>query len=91
MQLLDEAEEEAESRPLCITQHEEFRYICLRRSVLTVALYIHRHRYGTSDVPTDENRYSAYMWYAVMVNINFYSLRRFRFIYYRQLVWWAWQ
>ena len=33
--------------------------VCLNRAVLTVALYSHRHRYGTSDVPVDENRYVA--------------------------------
>ena len=27
--------------------------------MITVALYSHCHRYGTSDVPADENRYVA--------------------------------
>jgi len=43
--------------PDCITEHVDFSTVCLNRAVLTVALYSHRHRYGTSDVPTDENRY----------------------------------
>ena len=48
---------ETESPPQCITRHADFANVCLCRAVLTVALYSHRHRYGTSDVPEDENRY----------------------------------
>ena len=48
---------EAEARPQCITEHVGFRDVCLSRHVLTVSLYSHCHRYGTSDFPTDENRY----------------------------------
>ena len=48
---------EAGSHPDCITEHVDFSTVCLNRAVLTVALYSHRHRYGTSDVPADENRY----------------------------------
>jgi len=57
VQLLDEIE--TESRPQCITQHTDFTNVCLCRAVLTVSLYSHRHRYGTSDVPTDENRFQG--------------------------------
>ena len=52
VQLLDNTE----SRPQCITQHTDFNNVCLCRAVLTVSLYSYRHRYGTSDVSTDEDR-----------------------------------
>ena len=57
VQLLDS--EETESCPQCIIYHAGFRDVCLSRAVLTVALYMysHRHRYGTSDIPTDETGY----------------------------------
>ena len=51
VQLLDNTE----SRPQCITQHADFNNVCLCRAVLTVS-YSHRHRFGTSDAPTDEDR-----------------------------------
>ena len=54
--LSSEGESSLESQ--CITRHVDFTNVCLCRAVLTVALYSHRHRYGTSDVPEDENRYS---------------------------------
>ena len=56
MLLLNGEEETAEARPQCIIQHAGFRDICLSIHILTVALYSHHHRYGTSDIPTDENR-----------------------------------
>ena len=58
VQLLDAIVDgvETESRPECIIRHAGFREVCLSRVVLTVSLYSHRHRYGTSDIPTDENR-----------------------------------
>ena len=58
-QLLD-SESKAASFPQCITRHADFTNICLCRGVLTVALHSHRHRYGTHDVPEDENRYMYY-------------------------------
>ena len=42
--------------PTCITQHPEFHSACLCRIVLIIAFHSHRHRYGESDVPTDEHR-----------------------------------
>ena len=42
--------------PVCITQHPEFSSACLCRTVLTIAYHSHQHRYGTSSMPTDENR-----------------------------------
>ena len=42
--------------PACITHHPEFSSACLCRTVLTIAGHGHRHRYGTSSIPTDENR-----------------------------------
>ena len=42
--------------PPCITEHRDFANVCLCRAVLTVSLHGHRFHYGTSDVPTDENR-----------------------------------
>ena len=51
VQLLDGME--TGIRPDCITKHMDFSIVCLNRAV---ALYSHRHRYGTSDVPADENR-----------------------------------
>ena len=54
--LSSEGESSLESQ--CITRHVDFTNVCLCRAVLTVALYSHPHRYGTSDVPDDENRYS---------------------------------
>ena len=53
VQLLDEGD----VRPECIAEHQDFSNVCLCRAVLTVSLYSHRHRYGTGDIPTDENRY----------------------------------
>ena len=53
VQLLDEGD----VRPECITEHQDFSNVCQCRAVLTVSLYSHRHRYGTGDIPTDENRY----------------------------------
>ena len=52
-----ESEHSSESLPRCITRHTDFINVCLCRAVLTVALHSHRHRYGTDDVPEDENRY----------------------------------
>jgi len=43
--------------PTCITVHPEFANTCLSRTVLTIAFHGYRHHYGTSDVPSDENRY----------------------------------
>ena len=63
MQLLDDTE----SRPQCITQHADFNDVCLCRAFLTVSLYSHRHRYGTNDVPTDENRYACRMLFDVLI------------------------
>lgn len=45
-----------DARPPCITEHTDFTNVCLCRAVLTVSLHSHRYHYGTSDVPTDENR-----------------------------------
>ena len=42
--------------PACITQHLEFSSVFLCRTVLTIAGHGHQHRYGTSSIPTDENR-----------------------------------
>ena len=42
--------------PSCITEHRDFANVCLCKAVLTVSLHGHRFNYGTSDVPTDENR-----------------------------------
>ena len=42
--------------PACITLHTDFNSACLCRAVLLIAYHGHRHHYGTSDVPTDENR-----------------------------------
>ena len=61
LQLLDDTE----SRTQCITQHADFSNVCLCRAVLTVSLYSHRHHYGTSVVPTDENRYAYRMLFDV--------------------------
>ncbi|XP_065899014.1 uncharacterized protein [Dysidea avara] len=57
--------------PVCITQHMDFANACLCRVVLLIASHGHRHHYGTSDIPAEENR-------------------KFRFLAYRQLVWWGW-
>ena len=53
-------------RPECITEHQDFSNVCLCRAVLIVALYCHRHRYGTGDIPTDANRY-------VIISITAYT------------------
>ena len=42
--------------PACITLHGEFSSACLCRTVLTIAYHSHRHHYGNSSIPTDENR-----------------------------------
>ena len=43
--------------PACITQRPAFTNACLVDTVvLTIAYHGHRHRYGTSDIPADENR-----------------------------------
>ena len=42
--------------PACITQRPAFTKACLDTVVLTIAYHGHRHRYGTSDIPADENR-----------------------------------
>lgn len=55
-QFVELLDDEETTRPQCIVHHVGFRDVCLSRPVLTVALYSHRHRYGTSDIPTDENR-----------------------------------
>ena len=47
---------DGDSPPSCIMQHVDFASVCLCRAVLTVSLYGYRYRYGTSDVPTDDNR-----------------------------------
>ena len=43
--------------PPCITQHPDFGSVCLYRTVLTVSLHSYIYHYGTSNVPTDKNRY----------------------------------
>ena len=40
----------------CVTQHPAFTSACLCTVVLTIAYHSHRHRYGTDDIPADENR-----------------------------------
>ena len=72
VQLLDEGD----VRPECITEHQDFSNICLCRAVLTVALYSHRHRYGTGDIPTDANRYVIISNWYVAINC-FYSIGDF--------------
>ena len=47
---------DGDSPPSCIMQHVDFASVCLCRAVLTVSLYGYRYHYGTSDVPTDDNR-----------------------------------
>ena len=42
--------------PACITQRPAFTNACLDTVVLTIAYHGHQHRYGTSDIPVDENR-----------------------------------
>ena len=42
--------------PACITQHPDFQSACLCRAVLIIAYHSHRYRYGTGDIPSDENR-----------------------------------
>ena len=87
VQLLDEGN----VLPECITEHQDFSNICLCRAVLTVALYSHRHRYGTGDIPTDANRYVIISnWYVRSYKLFLFN-RRFRYLAYRQLVWWGWQ
>ena len=82
---------EGNVRPECITEHQDFSNICLCRAVLTVALYSHRHRYGTGDIPTDANRYVIISnWYVRSYKLFLFN-RRFRYLAYRQLVWWGWQ
>lgn len=46
-----------EIHPPCVTQHADFSNVCLCRTVLTVSLYAHQHRYEDVEVPADENRY----------------------------------
>ena len=41
---------------VCITTHPEFSNACLSRTVLTIAFHGYVHRYGSSDIPSDENR-----------------------------------
>ena len=72
VQLLDEGD----VCPECITDHQDFSNICLCRAVLTVALYSHRHRYGTGDIPTDANRYVIISNWCVAINC-FYSIGDF--------------
>ena len=87
VQLLDEGN----VPPECITEHQDFSNICLCRAVLTVALYNHRHWYGTGDIPTDANRYVIISnWYVHSYKLFLFN-RRFRYLAYRQLVWWGWQ
>ena len=40
----------------CITQHADFRNVCLCRAVLSIALYSHLHYHEGVEVPDDENR-----------------------------------
>ena len=47
---------DGDSPPSCITQHPDFASVCLCRAVLTVSLHSYRYHYGTSDIPTDDNR-----------------------------------
>ena len=74
----------------CITRHVDFTDVCLCRAVLTVALYSHHHRCGTSDVPEDENGYSYVLLKLFSFDMSFIN-RRFRYLAYRQLVWWGWE
>ena len=47
----------SEAHPSCITRHKDFSSVCLCRTVLTVSLYAHLHRYeSVAEVPDDENR-----------------------------------
>ena len=46
--------------PACIMLNADFNSACLCTAVLLIASHGHRHRYGTSDFPTDENRYSSF-------------------------------
>ena len=40
-----------------ITRHTDFSSVCLCRTVLTVSLFAHLHRYeSAAEVPADENR-----------------------------------
>ena len=46
-----------EARPSCITRHTDFSSVCLCRTVLTVSLFAHLHRYeSAAEVPAGENR-----------------------------------
>ena len=42
--------------PASITHHLAFTNACLDTVVLTIAYHGHRHHYGTSDIPANENR-----------------------------------
>jgi len=46
--------------PACITLHADFNSACLCTAVLLIASHGHWHHYGTSDFPTDENRYNSF-------------------------------
>ena len=47
---------DGDSSPVCITMHPEFSNTCLSRTVLTIAFHGYVHCYGSSDIPSDENR-----------------------------------
>ena len=49
----------------CITQHADFNHVCLCRTVLTVSLYAHLHRYEGVEIPDDENRYVSWFSFAM--------------------------
>ena len=61
-----------EVQPTCITQHADFSHVCLCRTVLTVSLYAHLHRYEGFEVPDDENRFvSTFYWLVYLLLGNF--------------------
>ena len=62
-----------EDQPFFITQHADFNHVCLCRTVLTVSLYAHLHRYEDVEVPDDENRYVS-MLYSFSVISSVYVL-----------------
>ena len=54
-------ENESSLESQCITRHIDFTNVYLCRAVLTLPLYSHCHRYGTSDIPEDETSIAMYI------------------------------
>ena len=79
-----------EVNPFCVTQHTDFTHVCLCRTVFTASLYAHLHYYENVELLDDENRYVAN--HAIhLLYLMLFTLRKFRYLAYRQLTWWGWQ